>query len=572
MPFSSDSGKAYLDRAITRLSKLNVFKNKTILDIGAGSGTYANRYSKTLLPRGDGAWEWIGVEIWEPYVAKYDLLNKYDNVFVKGVLPFLRDELDFERHSEDGSDDALYAITIFGDVLEHLTEDDAKVALEMALEASDVVIISLPIIHYPQGEYDGNPHEAHLKDDWSVEEALCKFPNVVAYGVENEIGVFILSRRRPELIRATLAPWVGVYMICKNESEFIGRALSSVDQARAIAVVDTGSTDGTVDLLVDYARSKASRFDESCLETQHMFNQIYDAKVIMELDQSVIIQRATVSPWRFDQARNVALSLLPADLDVVMSLDADEVAMPGWFETLFDAVQHDLNTKGRVSDRYHHRFTTVWNWREVEQGQPPSATEHWHERIHARHGYRWNLPVHEVLIKTGGPESVTWLRELWLKQMPDTSKSRSSYLPLLELSLKEDSTRWRSWSFYAGELNANRRYQDALIAIKKARDLPDADASYLHYQEHYTHLSMGNPQLATVSLLTAVALSGCREYRVRLAAHYESQGQLTDAAAALKLAAAVTHVSDGYVYDASVYGEEFDRRVAALNEKIAANK
>ena len=40
-----------------------------------------------------------------------------------------------------------------------------------------------------------------------------------------------------------------VYAICKNESKFINRWLECVKEADYICVLDTGSTDNSVDLL-----------------------------------------------------------------------------------------------------------------------------------------------------------------------------------------------------------------------------------------------------------------------------------------------------------------------------------
>ena len=61
MPFSSNSGKEFI-------KSLNLTA-KTVLDIGCGSGTYKDMFPKL------GS-HWTAVEIWRPYVEKYNLNEK----------------------------------------------------------------------------------------------------------------------------------------------------------------------------------------------------------------------------------------------------------------------------------------------------------------------------------------------------------------------------------------------------------------------------------------------------------------------------------------------------------------
>ena len=129
MPFSSNSGKQFI-------ASLNLKADK-VLDVGAGSGTY-----RELLNFGT---HWTALEIWEPYVHQYKLAQKYDEVI-------LADARSFEFANK-------YDLCILGDVLEHMTEDEAKTVLSRARKACQTVIVSIPLGHYPQGEYEGNPYE-----------------------------------------------------------------------------------------------------------------------------------------------------------------------------------------------------------------------------------------------------------------------------------------------------------------------------------------------------------------------------------------------------------------------------
>lgn len=55
VPYSSDSGKAFCDRAVLRIvNQLDhvLIEHHKVLDLGVGAGTYSTRYSNGLLKRG----------------------------------------------------------------------------------------------------------------------------------------------------------------------------------------------------------------------------------------------------------------------------------------------------------------------------------------------------------------------------------------------------------------------------------------------------------------------------------------------------------------------------------------
>ena len=62
MPYSSESGKAYIRNIVGRV------KHDRMLDIGCGSGTYAKMFPDA---------HWTGVEVWEPYVEEFKLKDLY---------------------------------------------------------------------------------------------------------------------------------------------------------------------------------------------------------------------------------------------------------------------------------------------------------------------------------------------------------------------------------------------------------------------------------------------------------------------------------------------------------------
>ena len=95
-----------------------------------------------------------------------------------------------------------------------------------------------------------------------------------------------------------------VYAICKNEAQFVSRWIKSMSEADQIVVLDTGSTDDTVQRL-----------------------RTLGAQVTVE----------TICPWRFDVARNRSLELVDPDADICVCTDLDEVFHPGWRKALESA-------------------------------------------------------------------------------------------------------------------------------------------------------------------------------------------------------------------------------------------
>lgn len=216
---------------------------------------------------------------------------------------------------------------------------------------------------------------------------------------------------------------VCVYAICKNEEQFVDRWMDSMGEADLVVVLDTGSQDGTVEKL----RARG-------------------AEVTVE----------TVSPWRFDRARNRSLELVPEDMDLCVCTDLDEVFHPGWRERLEKAWMPGAG-------RARYRYTWSFN-RDGSEG-----VVFWYEKAHARHGYRWSHPVHEVLTWVGaGSEGPTVTAEgVQLDHHPDLSKSRAQYLPLLELSVREEPEDDRNVHYLGREYLYRGRWDDCIRTLKR---------------------------------------------------------------------------------------------------------
>ena len=221
---------------------------------------------------------------------------------------------------------------------------------------------------------------------------------------------------------------VCVYAISKNEEKFVSKWVASMKEADEIYVLDTGSTDQTVSLLEE---------------------------------AGVHVKVEVIDPWRFDVARNKSLEMVPEDTDICVCTDFDEVFDPGWREKIEKAWQEDTT---RCQYTYH------WS---LDQDDKP-VVSFFLNQVHKRFGYRWTHPVHEVLSYDFGEEVIVSCPDVILRHYPDTTKSRSSYLPLLELSVKENPEDDRNMHYLGREYMYYEMWEKSIETLKKHLSLKSA--------------------------------------------------------------------------------------------------
>lgn len=220
-----------------------------------------------------------------------------------------------------------------------------------------------------------------------------------------------------------------VYAICKNESKFIERWYNSVKDADYVCVLDTGSTDDSFDKLRKLP---------------------------------IITKQKKYKSFRFDVARNDSLKLVPKDADICICIDLDEVMVDGWNKTL---KQHWTDKTTQAKYRY------TWNFND----DGSEGIVFMSEKIHKNGLFKWENPVHEVLKPISDfTNNIIELPTIQVNHLADITKSRSNYLPLLELSVKENPNNDRNMHYLGREYMFYGEYDKAIETLKKHLTLPSA--------------------------------------------------------------------------------------------------
>lgn len=175
-----------------------------------------------------------------------------------------------------------------------------------------------------------------------------------------------------------------VYAICKNEIKYISAWLESVKEADEVVVLDTGSTDGTWEILQN---------------------------------SGVKCYQKIFTPFRFDEARNYALSLISKDCDICLPLDIDSTMTKDFCP--------------RIKKNWKAEYGIMWLPRHFIN---TNRSGKWF--CHARKYTKWFFPVWEQIRFVGevGYCLDTIINCIWDIDRP----SHDMYFSLAELGVKEN--------------------------------------------------------------------------------------------------------------------------------------
>lgn len=169
-PEGKDYAASLLDFAgleITRLVRRIVPSDQKILDIGAGWMKYRMLLAEYTMD---------AVEVWQPYVDQHKPSKFYDNVHVMEAVNF--------RYQQR------YGAVIMGDVLEHMSVNDAQAVIRAACENSDLVVVAVPF-QMAQHEEEGNPYEIHVQDDLTEELMAERYPELSLRSLDGHKAIYV---------------------------------------------------------------------------------------------------------------------------------------------------------------------------------------------------------------------------------------------------------------------------------------------------------------------------------------------------------------------------------------------
>lgn len=300
-----------------------------------------------------------------------------------------------------------------------------------------------------------------------------------------------------------------VYAITKNESKFVERWYNSMKEADSIVVLDTGSTDDTVQKLRDLG--------------------------------VIVHQKEYGDLWRFDIARNDAMLMAPDDCNILVSTDLDEFFEPGWA----DILRKDWSLGN------YERVEYAYSWSHLENGEDGRVFAY--NKIHSRN-WMWKYPVHELLINIYTDSEnyeynqlLNLFGDIHLHHYPDQTKSRGSYLGLLELRASAYKEDWYGLIYLAHEYYYRGYYQKSIDEFNYI--LNNYSTHYSQLEKASCYLFMGddysklkNPEKAIDNYIKAIQVDKTyREPYIGLANQYMSINDLEKAKATLKDAISKTY-------------------------------
>lgn len=236
------------------------------------------------------------------------------------------------------------------------------------------------------------------------------------------------------------------YTLCYNEIKRVDRWLEYTKDFDYRVILDTGSTDGTYEIL---------------------------KKV-----PGIIIHQMRKEPFKFHHHRNFNLNMIPADVDWCLSPDMDE-----WFSiNVLEEIESTVKKHPTVTNIATTRLDLYA--KEVFVGPPNTVPSN---KIHKRHMYEWRASIYEHLWYIGpGKEVEIYNDKVFLIHDQDTSKPRSkTYGTMLINRYEEDPTdNWNNWfllNHYYREQELDK-YIEVAVNYCKFADLKD-DKYKVVYQD-----------------------------------------------------------------------------------------
>ena len=320
-----------------------------------------------------------------------------------------------------------------------------------------------------------------------------------------------------------------VYAICKNESKFVDRWVRALqEEADCVVVLDTGSTDNTVELLKQY-------------------------------EPFVTVKQYDYSKdgiFRFDKARNDSLKLVPFDTDICVVLDLDQVPLKGWSKI--------------IKERFSEGYTEVYGYI-VDHDENGNELNRWRSKnVHPNSPYYiWDKVIHEGINDYSGNKVKGIFDENFIiNHYPDLHKDRGIYKDLLYYACKEhpeDSY----YAIYLGIELAKYSKEESANAFRRAlKECDFTNNSDIYYQTYINlALSTDDTREALDCLYSAEAIGEennikTRRLYVTFANIFEEKGEDDKAIDSLEKALAIQSNSNDWREDSKNFSGYIEDRLS----------
>lgn len=204
-----------------------------------------------------------------------------------------------------------------------------------------------------------------------------------------------------------------------------------VNSADYVCVLDTGSTDGTWEVLQEAARKQPDK---------------------------VIVKQKKYNFFRFDVARNDSIELVPEDADLCWCLDIDEYPISNWRFYI------EKYWPGGNYTRMFYWYAMGYDWR---KGKITSLHLYDKLTVNARK-YRWTHAVHEFAVLKDGSPNVDYTmpdKTILVYHHQGESGNREQYFNLLKLRIEEEPKDIYAYSFLLYELWKREEYAEIINLI-----------------------------------------------------------------------------------------------------------
>lgn len=142
----------------------------TCLDVGACDGKWSDLLGKHFVID--------AVEAWKPNIDQ--LKSKYNKVYNLKIQEFCY---------------KWYDVIIMGDVIEHMSEQEAQRVIEYAYPKCRELLVAVPYM-YKQGAIKGNPFEEHIQDELTHEKFMELYKGFKVLTKDEKYGYYVKGEER----------------------------------------------------------------------------------------------------------------------------------------------------------------------------------------------------------------------------------------------------------------------------------------------------------------------------------------------------------------------------------------